>query len=308
MISACSRSCPHEDDITKLPVTIEFDYSHTGISHTGTSIIFYPSAQTFTEETPRFSTHSDRTVVHLQPGEYSVLVINETFTDLENIRFRRTESYDKIEAYIPTDGGEQQLYKSPVYASPEILVVDTLSSFIVKHGVTNKAAQVFTLRKAVATAKVVLYIKGIQYIRSVTSSISGFSEGHLLASRKNNTTSINHRVENLKMSYNKELIGNGIITGSFNTFGLSSNDGQTNRLIFDALLIDGKTKVHEEIDISDLIKINKSEFDISIDIELGSKNNPFIEIPKVEAEEGTSPFDPEVDDWDENETIDIPLL
>lgn len=321
-MSSCVHSGMEECDITdKAQVRVDFDYSQTGITPSGTTIIFYPTGNTSGGEITSFSTHNSYAVVNLLPGEYAVLVINDSFTDFSNIKFRNTGDYDNVEAYVTPVSESGQTDSHLLHYSPEILVTDNLPSFVVTQAMADDANlrlqtmrsddvpvnKVFTLRRAVARANVVLHIKDMKYIRTASSSVSGFSEGQLLASHQNNTTGVTHGVENIKLAYKDGSKTNGTITGSFNTFGLNPDIGQNYRLTFDALLIDGKTKIHKEFDISNVIKTNKDEYGITIEIELGSKDNPLIEIPKVEAEQGTSPFDPDVDDWDENEDIDIPL-
>lgn len=307
IMSSCIREDLDECEVARQQVKVAFDYSQTGISHSGTTIIFYPAAEMTGGEKVSVSTHRSEEQINLLPGEYSVLVINETFSDFSTIKFRNTERFGEVEAYLIPSVDTGQLYRNATPANAEMLVVDTLSSFVVKEGAADTTLKVFMLRRAMAPVNVVLHTKNMKYIRKASFSISGFSEGQILASRQNTSASIEHAVENSKLSYYDQSKTNGAVTGSFNTFGLNSRKEQPYRLIFDALLIDGITTVHKEFDIRDCIKMNEEEYGISIEIELGTKENPVIEIPKVENEDGKSPFDPDVDDWEEEEDIDIPL-
>lgn len=307
IMNSCIREELDECEVLRQQVKVEFDYSHTGISHSGTTIIFYPTPEMVGGKIVKLSTHRSEELINLLPGEYSVMVINETFSDFSTIKFRNTENYGEVEAYFIPGSELGQVVRNVKSANSEMLVVDTLSSFIVKVGVEDMITKVFTLRRAMATVNIILHTKNMQYIRKATFSISGFSEGQVLASHRNTATSVEHEVKNIQLSYYDQSKKNGTIKGSFNTFGLNPDEGQTYRLTFDALLIDGKTKVHKEFDISDIIRINENEYAIFIDIELGSEESPKIEIPEVETEEGKSPFDPGVDDWEEEEDIDIPL-
>lgn len=320
LMSSCIRQGPYECDDTRAQVKVEFDYNYAGIPRSGTTVIFYPATSSPSGERTTVSTHSSSATASLLPGIYSVLVINETFGDFSNIRFRNTESYNKVEAYTIPVADTDQITRSPMlHHSPDILVVDTLSSFTVTPAMVQETnqrmqatanlptSQVFTLRRAIATVNVALHIKNMKYLRTVASSISGFSQAQILTSGRNNTTAVAHGIENMKAVYTDETKNNGIITGTFNTFGLNPTDEKIYRLIFDALLIDGETKIHEEFDISDIIETVEGDYGIYIDIEFGTKENPSIEIPQVKPEEGTSPFDPEVDDWEEDGAVEVPV-
>lgn len=321
LASSCDRNDSIDNNVRKAQIKVEFDYSRAGIPLSGTTIVFYPKEGTNEHERLTISTHNSSTLVNLAPGEYSVLVINETFGDFNNIGFHDTERYNQIEAYAMPIDNSTKVHNFPLSYCPDILVVDTLSSFIVTPEMVEQtwtrlqstteqnvaATKVFTLQRCVSRVNTKIHIGNIQYIRNATYTISGLSQAHILSSRRNSLVGVAHGAENIKMSFNQGSKTNGTVNGSFNSFGLQPDDKGTYRLIFEALLIDGTTTVRKEFDITDNIKIDKDENGLIIDIELGSIEKPLIIIPEVKPEPGTSPFEPDVDDWEEGNTVDVPL-
>lgn len=188
------------------------------------------------------------------------------------------------------------------------------------------------------TGNIEVYIQGIQNIKSVRGYLTGLAEGSLLSTHTNTANMVTHVMEDWTIKRDSSNYTTGRVTTEFQTFGLpgakgitKARDAKANRLYLSFLLVDNKTIVNYIFDVGD--RIEELEEHLVLNLRIGVKVNPDdpdkpgpddpdkpddpdepsnpdkpIVVPDVKPEGGSSSgFDVTVDDWGEEEFIDIDL-
>ncbi|MGL5684136.1 MAG: DUF5119 domain-containing protein [Marinifilaceae bacterium] len=299
-------------DLAELNVL--FDWSKAGINPKAATVLFYRKGY----DTPIVHlTNFDLSEVHLPKGVYNIIGFNETTDGFDNVAFREINDYNTLEAYA-----KPLIVRSKGVADDFVENPDTLGAYtILNFSVTEEMIEKTKLRAAgnemieekdtvklypervIATAEVIVHVKGLNNIYTAKGAIYGFSNSvKLLAKEYTNNTS-SHIVNFTTATYYGDSEKDGILQGKLTLFELPSGKNVIFR--FSSLLVDvDHTPYIKDVDITSMITKVRHTYNNHYIIEVGTRENPVITPPDVD-HGPESGFNPDVDDWGDPEDIFI---
>lgn len=339
MVTLLFTSCEHKELCYKHPhttkVRIDVDWSKFNKYEvpTGMTMILYPqySGELAISHLTNTTTHA---IVNLPADRYHVLVFNQSSSEFGSISFRGMDKQETAE--VVTNEHKSRWYSvrneyEKVATDPEWLGVGNFAnaevtqemidaeveaSMMNGNGVTRsgeRSIASITPVNIVHTVKVKVHINGIQNLRSARASLNGMAEGYRLVAMQPTASKATYLMENWKMTRDDADPTKGFIEASFTCFGLPDGHQTTadeNLLLLSLLLVDNKTTMNYSFSVGD--KFIKNTIDGNLEqeaevyLELQLDINAIITLPDVQPEGGTSGgFDAEVEDWGEEEEIDI---
>ena len=173
-----------------------------------------------------------------------------------------------------------------------------------------------TPRNIIQSVRVYVHVEGIYNLRSARAALSGMSEGYLLTQGKPLNSEVTYLIEEFAETRDPDDPTKGCIVGSFSCFGLPDDHQATveeNNLFLQCLLVDNKTVKTFDIPVGD--KIEKVITEMTCQEGGETLTEEHIELhlhvdivlPDVEpVDGGSSGFDAEVEDWDE-EDVDVQM-
>ena len=239
--------------------------------------------------------------VKLPVNTYDVVVFNELMSDFGSIGFRNMHSYATAEAYV-TDVVQYKMMQMSVDTKlmndPERLGVALIKDFQVteemletyryqlKNGLEiEENAMAVTPEDKVYLVEIKLNAKGVQYVHSMESSLSGLAGGYMFAQNTPSTERVTHLLRNWhKVLTSDSEEGEGYLSGTCWTFGLPSDHTKEpgeNVLKMSVLLVDFLTLMEFEFEIGHLISDMFEEDGGALQIELDEG----IVFPEVHPEE-----------------------
>lgn len=159
-----------------------------------------------------------------------------------------------------------------------------------------------------------IYAKNADVLKSVRASTSGMAKTFELTQFTTNNETAIQIIDQWKLSMDDPATRVGHIDGIITTFGLPNGEVPTEKrdstLNVSTLLIDNATVMDYTFDVGDKIQVlepNKG-YRALYRLIFGSKEDPAIELPDVGPVEGkASGMDATVSDWEEGETVEIPM-
>ena len=159
-----------------------------------------------------------------------------------------------------------------------------------------------------------IYAKNADVLKSVRASTSGMAKTFELTQFTTNNESAIQIIDEWKLSMDDVDNRIGHIDGIITTFGLPNGEVPTvlrdSTLNVSTLLIDNTTVMDYTFDVGDKIQVlqpNKG-YRALYRLIFGDKDNPIIELPPVGPAQGKeSGMDATVSDWEEGETVEIPM-
>lgn len=235
--------------------------------------------------------------VKLPPGCYSVVFFNY---DTETVLIHGEEAYETVEAYtnpcrLDVAGTEKTVW------GPDALYTAKVDNFEVPDAEETGVLDV-ALRPVVQTRRFSLQTKGLDNIASAWGGIEGMADRYLLGKGggKNNASPIYFDVEK----------GDGVLKGSFTTFGLP--DGALSRaggrVTMKLMLIKTDRSVQTvELDITQAASSpgNEGEEGPAPLIEL--PEGSVIEVDEVAVTPGGGGFDGDVGEWGDETEVELPM-
>ena len=287
----------------------------------------------------------ERYELHLEPGEYKMLIFNLSSGEFGSMRFFQMKSFDEAYAYA------EQLQRTTGFwdvnvsymREPEAIgcAVDTFTilpemiddefHFVPwREKVENNKEEV-ALKEVVEPMTTELFVRvriiGIKYMAAVIGNISGMANGFMLTQAWRREQSGYHLLDNWHLASTRAEVDStniGYISTQINTFGLprgrellSQRDSTSNTLSLMFTLIDDRQLVFR-YPVGKHIRYRGAEengyfnkHDVTLELEL------LIEAPFFEDDEvpnlpysqptGTGAFEAEVAPWGDDEVIDIPM-
>lgn len=305
-------------------VGITVDWSKANLeseSGDGATAVFYPKDG----GEPKVALMGDRTkgTVRLRAGRYDAIVFNRTFDDFSGVAFRGTDGYKTLEAYtvevetrVDTRTGETTRV---IVNSPEKLAAATLEDFEVTEDMlgnydTNAASRGnaphapakpglrFEPRELTRTVRVEVNVKGLNNVRKADCTLDGVPVSIFLAGGRTTESAATQEFALSSPVFEPGSVTDGTLSGTLNVFGFDKD--APHRLTLTAYLVDGKTKVHQDLTDIHISEKQDSPGLVTIYIEADTSEA----IPDVKPEGGSgSGFDAEVSDWGEEQNSDIIL-
>lgn len=177
------------------------------------------------------------------------------------------------------------------------------------------------VHNVVCELNVRVHIQNIQYLYSARASMDGLATGVFL---HNGVTTESKTVQLLEsdiwtMHTNNNDPSSGYIEAKIRTLGLpgkiSSNlslrDPAANIFSLNCLLVDNSTVRTFDFEVGNKFDLEMGihGLNLVLNLSVGTEMEPEITLPEVEPAGGgsTGGFDVNVDDWDQGETVDIPM-
>lgn len=199
---SCQRiEITYDDSMEYDMVQIDIDWSKTGMIPDGATVVFYPKNGTTPVKVLMTSTTQQ---VKLKKGVYSIIAINNSFSDFDNIVFRGINKYETIEAYAKpiarpakiktesnsfTKGLDQlAIAKLDYFEVTQEMVNATKARIVATKNGTKSTTPLTTLtvqpRLILVPITVSVRVEGINNIRYAQGVLTGMSEGIMLSNYK----------------------------------------------------------------------------------------------------------------------------
>lgn len=328
----------------KADVSVDIDWeSRFGERPSGMTIILAKDgdAITFTDITNDVD-HYD---LHLEPGEYKMLIFNRTFGEFGSMRFFRTKSFNDVFAIATQLQRTNADWDGDAYymREPESIgcAVDTFTvlpemtdgefHFVYWKDKIDGNYESLKLREVVEPMVTELYVRvkviGFKYMASVVGNISGMADGFLLSQAWRRSLMDYHFLDSWKIKAAPEESSEdksvGYITTKISTFGLphgrelpSQRLPDYNMLSLCFTLIDD-TKHVFRYDVGDKIfyrgkdvtDFNKHDVTLELELDITAPFYSDDEVPHLPYAQpsGTGAFDAEVQPWGDDENVDVPM-
>jgi hypothetical protein len=318
LCGACERrDLTYLSDPTRCYLRLEVDWSAFGDEPHGLTVYCYPTdggepIRTITEEV-------HEVLIPLSEGAYDLLLFNLTPEEFSTIDFKGLDHFETAEAVAREKSADLESVRTRDVDrrahQPEPLGVARRRNVQVTHTTD-------TLRLAPAdvlyTGHVILYLEGLSYVSSVSSTLSQVSAGYYLGLDRCNDETVTHELMDWSRLEGQNRAGRDALTTDFPCFGLPATRAATDFYI-DFALIDEQTVNSFYVDVSDRITYGADahEFTITIDAATGDEEHPLIVIDAVAPptvtpstpsdSTDTGGFAVSVDDWGDTELIDIEI-
>lgn len=329
-------SCEHKDLCFHHPhdalVRVDVNWSRFQEEvPTGMSVMVY-SEDSETGPRTLLSNETSYVTANLPAGRYKTLVYNQSPTEFGSLSFFGLDRFHtaRVEGvkttsrwyYTRTEG-------EVVIVAPEWIASDSETDVVVTEEMVKGTDEMkinqsrsrydraylisqLTPLNFIVTLNVKVNIKGIYNFRSARASIDGLGKGCYLATREALPTKATQLLESWKVTVDPVDPTRGYITSSITCFGLPAGHqglAEENNLILDILLVDNKTVLNFPFQVGDaFIKGSDGDTEQRVTLSLNLEVDLDSPLPDVEPDGGSgSGFDATVDDWGEEENIDIQM-
>lgn len=266
-------------------------------------------------------THVDAELV---PGKYNALVFNQSPSEFGSVTFENMDSWS--EAAVMAGQTKSLWYKSgenePVIFEPEWVGTDRYEGMEVSRemleasdGLRRTKAADFPASNVVAslvpkniiyTITIMIRVHGIHNLKAARASLDGLAAGFMLGQGRQSAGTGTQLLEEWTLTRDSSDPTIGWIKAVISSFGLPyghKGEAGENTLSLSLLLVDNRTKLDFVFPCGDsFVRNGNTEMELSIEKELDRT------LPDVKPEGGSSGgFDARVDDWGDEEIIDIPV-
>ncbi len=276
---------------------------------------------------------SNDCIIRLPEGVYSFIVYNDKPDEAATYTLHDYQTFEN--AKISLNRADKPSYDHPdaqteFASSPELLAIDLKEKY---HVTVDMVRVTKDLRKTKNPKPVdVLWFQPLQITRNVTVeikvdglqnllytdaiSIGGYRDVHL-AKQQTSTVAKSKLFQLSDKNFYPNDLYNGIITGTFTTFGagdikgnnavvksMKTDDASKVKLtLFFVLKDKERTLIIHQLDVTDPFnQEGRKKHHIHL------KLDQVIKLPDVEIEGGSdSGFNPDVDDWGDGEEVDVPV-
>lgn len=273
----------------------------------GATAVFYPEKG----GTPKVVLMGNREYakVRLPEGRYNVILFNRSFEDFACIAFRGEDGYGTLEAYA----SRVESRADELADSPETLAADCIEGFEVTEDMLGNYSDVmkrslsdtedctlcFTPRKLIEELRVTVHIQGLNNVRSAVATIDGVASSVFLATGQTSQQTVTQRFELDDPQYYPDSPFNGTMNATFNSFAF--NVDRQHDVSIHAKLVDGQTTYEEDFTGLDITEDADEDGTLVLTLDVQTDK-----VPDVKPEDGGgSGFNPDVEDWGEEEEGEI---
>lgn len=298
-------------------IGVELNWDKFGKLPPDATVLFYPRNG---EKYSMFVLPNAGGTVQLKEGKYSLIVLGQKPDEYDCVEFEGVDAYGTIKVVV------KQLDKRgeiPIHDMPEKVGVSSMDMFEVtremveqtkvrvrdgnKTPVSKLAFSPLCLTRA---SKIELFINNIYNVRSIEGYIGGFTGGVMLRTGEADNNPVVHYFSKLQVEYLPGSLTNAKVVIPVRAFGFCSgvkSEAQDIKLFLKIILVDKeKTEITVSYEIGDRIE---SALQGGETVVIGDENDPDnkpVEIPDVKPEEDPGgAFDPGVDDWGDEEDVNI---
>ena len=330
LLLLCVVSCNHDELCYHHPheakVRVDADWSEfVEETPTGMTVMVYP--QDGSEAVTQHTNTITHAVFSLPAGRYHSVAYNQSPSEYGSLSFRGMDKYETSEVYAnPTDShwyvsrGEED---ARVVTEPEWFGTDHIEDMVVTEEMVEKTGEMnlaqmqtgsrvdnsFLIgehrpQNIIYTITVKVHVDGIYNLRSARASLSGLAEGYLLGQGKRTANKVTQLLEEWKMTVNADDPTKGTIEAKIACFGLPDGHlgkADENELVLSLLLVDNKTILDFPFTVGDKFEVcEENHRMLSLELVIDTP------LPDVKPEGGSDGgFSATVDDWGEEENIDV---
>lgn len=337
LLLLCVVSCNHDELCYHHPhdasVRVDVDWSDfVEETPTGMTVMVYPQdgGKALTQHTNTTS----HAIFALPAGTYHSIVYNQSPSEYGSLSFRGMEKFETAEVYANTTDSRWYTSRGDedgrVVTEPEWVGTDRVKDMIVTPEMVEKTGEdnfaQFSISRGrsdnsfligehhplniIYTITVKVHIDGIYNLRSARASLSGLAEGYFMGLEKPSANKVTQLLEEWKMSLDPIDPTKGTIDAKITCFGLPyghQGKAEENELMLSLLLVDNKTILDFPFHVGDKFETRVEE-DVQLQLRLALNVELTIDtpLPDVKPEgSGDGGFNAKVDDWGDEENIDI---
>lgn len=304
-----------------------------GIKPSGVSLYFFRSGEYYMQQT---TSAVDSCRVELGPGQYRLYMISQSPEEYAWMQFSNLEDFDAASVSVVETKSTwySKADDEVLIGNPEMMTAAVSEDFEVTAemieelrrktaGADDSTAegyvQYFTIRVPVAPRPVVaqywisIYSENVDVLKAIRASTTGMARTYHLTQGVTGPESGTQLITQWKLIMDDPVNRIGHIDGIITTFGFPSGDepspDRDPALNVAALLVDNKTVDTYEFQVGNLITSEEPPegYRALYRLILGTVENPAIHPPDVHPADEASGLNAIVDDWDEEETIDVEM-
>lgn len=332
-VTSCNHDelCYHHPHDAKVRVDVDWSQFAEEVP-TGMTVMVYPQEGGTDKVVTQHTNTISHAVFALPAGRYHSIVYNQSPTEFGSVSFRGMDKYETAEVYANLTDSHWYVARGDeegrVVTSPEWLATDRVEDMRVTQEMVEKTGQEYLVQltegrsrvdnsyligehipqNIIYTVTVKVHIKGIYNLRSSRASLTGLAEGYWLGKGKSTGNKVTQLIEGWKTVIDPEDPTRGTIVAQITCFGLPDGHQkhpEENTLGLSILLVDNKTVLNFPFLVGDKFKesINENvQLSLSLELEVTIEDP----LPDVEPEGGgNGGFDATVDDWGDEENIDV---
>ena len=265
--------------------------------------------------------HAD---VELPKGFYDVMVFNQSPSEFGTVRFENLDVFSQAAVFAePTKSAwykskaPEQVLTTPewigtafsrnlgvdmdmVYASPRIR-----STKSTEYPESNVLCTLVP-KNIIYRVTVIVNIRGIHNLKAARASLDGMASGYMLGEGRTSDIVCTHLLEEWNIFRDSADPTRGYVKAVITSFGLPAGhmgEAGENHLKLSLLLVDNKTVLDYDFPVGDSFR-RGTETTLELEIDKTVEGA----LPDVKPEGGSAGgFDVKVDDWGDEEIIDIPV-
>ena len=270
------------------------------------------------------SNNTEFTDFELEPGGYEAVVFNQSPSEFGSVRFEDLNRLDQ--ASVWADYTKSLWFKAdadePVICQPEWVGTDMRGGLAVDMNMMATSPEArrtrsesfpqenvlarLTPENIIYTITITVRIYGIHNLKAARGSLSGLSAGYFLGKEQPASETGTELLEEWTVTRDDSDPTKGFLKAEITSFGLPYGhqaQPQDNVFKLSLLLVDNKTKLDYIFPVGDRFK---GDADRELHLELSEEIAD--RLPDVKPENGSAGgFDASVDDWGDEEIIDIPI-
>lgn len=328
-ITSCERRELEDVLINTAKIPVSFDWSQTGINpdNDENGDLYRGSIWLYCVDGTPFNGNSYKEYIINYPildtievpvGKYKVLAINNAISDYsDNVVFKGTENWESFEYSVKWSNKSNNSYMS----EPDFLAIWLLDEFeVTAEMVLESSKGLNTIKSAASLQKMVgiqvvpiiytctvtAHVAHLRSAKSATGVFSGFASSVVLSSGEKKSEYDGYIFSFDRHKFYDPTSKDGYMQCSFVTLGKSQESSHNNELsilftlnetLDGSMLFPTPPNPPFRFDVSSQMGTDANR--LNIEIEFGK-----IELPDINAEGG---FEPDIDDWGDEDIIDIPI-
>lgn len=338
LVAACAIEPPlHLRQALKVIVKVlwKAEVYPEGIKPTGVSLYFFRGGDFYSQHT---TASVDSCAVHLEYGKYRLYMISQSpeeyawmeFSDLTDFDAARVSVAETKSSWYKAKAEEEEV----LIANPDMMTAGVSEEFEVTEemieelqrrtagadeATTESLVQYYTIRVPVTPKSIVaqywisIYSDNADVLKAVRASTTGMARTFLLTAGKTGPEAGTQLITQWRLTIDDPVTRVGHLDGMITTFGFPNGDepspDRDPALNVAALLVDNETVENYVFQVGNLITAEDPPegYRALYRLVLGSVENPAIHPPDVHPADEASGLNSIVDDWDEEENIDVEM-
>ena len=331
ILSSCNHKelCFHHPHTAKVRINVDWS-EFKKETPSGMTVMIYP--QQGGKPIRHLSNTISHAIVDLEAGLYNSIVFNQSeaefgpvsFVDMDDFSTAKIVVNDGTSRWYTCSAEGECLAKQPEWIATDIytdaLVTDAMveaeieeymASMQQRSGTrVNFVVAHHTPQNIIHTINVKVHFSGIYNLLSARASLTGLAEGYTFSTTETTEAQVTQLLESWSLTQNPTNPTQGYITSQITCMGLPlGHDAEPadNKLTLSVLLVDGKTIIDIPFLVGDKFVKRYDEsgkFILEYDVELWV-DEP---LPDVQpSDSGGGGFNATVDDWGDEQNIDLGL-